>query len=210
MTQEPKKEPTPKQTLDLWALIARGGDTLAKDMHPTLKKPERDGLVSTGLVSAEKSGRSFRIEVTDRGWKWARANTGAPLPAKTTAVLGALLARLGVYMSVSDVALADIIRPVPRETAIRPEPDAGLAGRIRAAYLAESRGAVNQRVHLAAIRARLADVGRAELDAALMAMAQAGGAGLLPLDDPREIGAADHDAAISIGVQARHILWLDR
>jgi len=215
MTHEPNSaEPTPLQTLILWALAVRGGAALQKDLRPEPKKPDRDALVRAGLLRAGKVGRALHIEMTDRGWAWAGANTSALLPTNTTngtAVLGGLLARLGAYMAASEVALADIIRPLPRETITKaPAQPAELAGRIRAAYLAESGGAVNRRVRLAAIRTRLADVRSADLDVALVELAQAGGAGLLALDDPTEITPDDNAAAISVGVQARHILWLDR
>ena len=201
--------PSALQTLILWALVVRGGSALQKELRPQPKKSDRDALVRVKLVKEGKAGRAVTLELTDHGWGWAGANTASALPANTnagTAVLSALLLRLGAYMAKRQVALADIIHPAPAAAA--PAADLGL--RIRAAYLAESGGAVNRRVRLTALRARLADVPRAELDAALLAMTQAGGAGLLPLDDPTEISAADRADAIPIGLQLRHILWLDR
>ncbi|CAH2601345.1 conserved protein of unknown function [Rhodovastum atsumiense] len=208
MSDDRAAAPSPLQTLILWALLARGGTALQKDLRPEPKKSDRDALVRARLLRAGKAGRAVSLELTDAGWAWAAANTAAPLPAGSTAgtaVLSGLLGRLGAYMAARDVALADIIHPP-----VEAPGDADLAGRIRAAYLAESGGSVNRRVRLAALRARLAEVPRAELDTALLALAQDGGAGLLPLDDPTEIGAADHAAAIAVGTQMRHILWLDR
>jgi hypothetical protein len=210
MSREPTTVPTPLQTLILWALVVRDAPTPQKELRPTLKKADRDALVRARLVRESKQGQTIHVELADGGWAWARTNTAAKLPANTnsgTVVLAGLLARLGAYMAASDVSLAEIIRPEVRPAT---PPPIDLPGRIRAAYLAESGGAVNRRVRLAAIRTRLADVGRAELDTALLALAQAGDAGLLPFDDPAEIGPADRAAAIPVGVQARHILWLDR
>jgi hypothetical protein len=214
MASERSTVPTPLQALILWALIVRGGTAKQNELKPELKKPDREKLKGAGLLRPGKEGRTVTVELTDAGWRWASDNTAAPLPARANGmpVLSALLARLGAFMAANDVALADFIRPVSQQPAPPPQtpPPPDLTGRIRAAYLAESGGAVNRRVRLATVRARLADVPRPDLDAALLALAEQGGAGLMPLDDPTEIGAADRDAAILIGIQARHILWLDR
>jgi hypothetical protein len=213
MTRIPSSgEPTPIQALLLWALVARGGDAAQKDLKPTPTKAVRDALVHAGLLRAGKLKQAILIELTDRGWAWAAANTGAALPANTTSgtvVLAGLLHRLGAYMTAHDVALADIIRPVSREAMAGPA-TTDLARRIRTAYLGESGGGVNQGVRLSAIRERLADVSRADLDAALLMLAKSGAAELMPLDDPTEIGAVDRAAAIPVGVEARHLLWLHR
>jgi hypothetical protein len=207
--------PTPLQALILWALVSRGGEAPQRELRPEPKKADRDALARAGLVHSAKVKRGIRIELTDRGWAWAAANTGVRLPSGSiagTTILAALLARLGAYMAARDIALADIIQPGPGPGAeTRPaEPATNLAARIRAAYLAESGGSVNRRVHLSALRTHLADVGRAELDAGLLALAHSGGADLLPLDDPADIRPADHAAALRVGIEPRHLLWLHR
>jgi hypothetical protein len=194
-----------RRALIVWALVTRGGRAKQSELRPELTKPDREALIAAGSLRAETVGRALYVELTDRGWAWAGANTAARLPATGNAaniVLGQLLARLGTYMAARDVALADIILPAPAP------PMEPLAERIRAAYLAETGGATGRRVRLAAIRARLPDAGHAELDAALIGLASTGAADLLPLDDPTTIGPADRAAALSIGVEARHLLWL--
>jgi len=213
LTLERGPTPTALQTLILWALVSQGGTARQKDLRPEPKKADRDALERARLVSVDKKRRPLHVELTDRGWAWAAANTTAALPARSsngTVVLAALLARLGAYMAAADVALADIINPANPAPGSQHDTKQELGLRIRAAYLAESGGVVNQRVRLAAIRARLADVGRAELDGALVALELGGDGGLLALDDPTEIGPADRAAALQVGVQARHLLWLDR
>jgi hypothetical protein len=208
--------PTPLQTLILWALVSRGGEALQKELRPEPKKADRDALVRAGLVQSGLVKRAVRIELTDRGWAWAAANTAARLPTGSTAgtaILAALLARLGAFMAARDIALADIIQPAPLPDAATPEakpalPAPDLAARIRAAYLAESGGAVNRRVPLSLLRAHFADVARADLDAALRALAHSGHADLLPFDDPADIRPADRDASLAVGVEPRHLLWL--
>jgi len=206
MTTHPA--PTPLQTLILWALVCRGGEALQKDLRPEPKKADRDALVRAGLVQSSLVKRALRLELTDRGWAWTAANTAARLPNISTAgtpILAALLARLGAYMAARDVALADIIQPAPMPDAT---PAQDLAARIRTAYRAESGGAINRRVPLASLRAHFPTIARAELDAALLALAQSGRADLLPFDDPADIRPADRDASLAVGVEPRHLLWL--
>lgn len=217
MTDRSSVTPTPLQTLILWALVVRGGASLQKDLKPELKKPDREALVRAGLLQSAMVGRAIQVELTDKAWSWTGANTGAALPGNSpagTAVLAALLVRIGSFMAATNTALADIIRPSPRDTpthaAVPPAMRADLAERIRGAYLAESGGAVNRRVRLAAIRSRLAEVPRRDVDAALLALAQDGTASLFQLDDPAEVAPADAAAAIGIGLEMRHLLWLHR
>jgi hypothetical protein len=123
-------------------------------------------------------------------------------------VLADLLARLGGFLAARDVPLAEFVRPAPRLTT-PPEP-VRLVERIRTAYFQVTGQAVNRRARLSDIRSALADIPRADQDQALREMMRAGGAGLLPLDDPTEITDAEHEAALMVGDQPRHILWLDR
>ncbi len=84
-----------------------------------------------------------------------------------------------------------------------------LATHMREAYFNASGGAANRQVWLADLRDELADVPRADLDAALLRL-QGESGGLLPLDDPRQVTAADRAAELLVGGRPRHLLWLDR
>jgi hypothetical protein len=202
--------PSERQTLFLWALVAEGGAAAQKDIKPDVAKPDRDGLVRLGLLQTRLGARrAVHVELSDRGWAWLAANTGAALPKQGNAgtlVLARLLARLGAYLAARDTSLAEFISAAPIPSAPAP-PD--LATRLREAYLDASGGAANRQVRLADLRARLADVPRADLDAALLRL-QGEGGGLLPLDDPRQITAADRAAELLVGGRPRHLLWLDR
>jgi hypothetical protein len=210
MTAESTSSPTPLQTLFLWALIARGGEAPNKDFRPKIEKADRAALIRLGLL-AERRGprRSVLLELTDRGWAWAAANTTARLPDRGTAsvfVLADLLARLGRYLAAHDLPLAAFITP-PEPPPPPPQPG-DLPARIRAACLAAADGALNRQVRLAAIRPHLPDVPREGQDAALMDLVRTGAAGLLPLDDPAQITPEDAAAALVVGGQPRHLLWL--
>jgi hypothetical protein len=220
--------PTPRQGLFVWALVGRGGEGGRKELRPELDTRDRAALTRLGLLREFKVGRAIRFELTDRGWAWAAANTAAPLPTSGTAalpVLAALLDRLGTYLAARDVSLADFIRPAPLtsppperahpepappQPAASPaaEPADNPAERIRAACLAVPGGGTDRQVRLADIRARLGDMARADQDCGLLDLVRSGAAGLLRLDDPDEVTPADAAAALDVGGQARHLLWL--
>jgi hypothetical protein len=80
--------------------------------------------------------------------------------------------------------------------------------RIRAEYRSLAGGAFNKRVLLKDLRDRLSDVSREALDGALLRMAREEGTSLVELDNRREIQPSDRTAAIQIGGEPRHILWI--
>jgi hypothetical protein len=209
------------QTLILWALLGKGGASLQKDIKPEIKKPDRDALVRAGLIAVGKRARQgFPIEATERGWAWAAGHLGADLPKRSTAgtaVLQAWLTRLAAFMNARDYSLADILGP-QRSTPAQPHEDtvgptisdhASLRERIRTAYR-DAAGGFNRRALLRDIRTRLRDVDRATLDEALKRMQRNGDAALMQFDNKLEITDADRAAALQIGQEPRHILWIER
>lgn len=209
MTDSPA--PTPMQTLILWAVIARGGEAPQKGLTPDLKKPDRDALVARRLLVARAGERrSITVEVTEAGWAWAAANTGAPLAASKAAavVLRDLLTRVAAHMNASGASLAEVIAPPSMPAG--PAPGEPLAERIRAAYLAETGGRPGARCRLSALRARLPDVGRGDLDDALLALARSGGGALMPLENPAELDPAEEAASVAPGGRRLHLLLMER
>jgi hypothetical protein len=207
-------EPNELQTLMLWALLARGGKGLAKDIKPKIEKKDRERLVERGLVDATKNKQqAFELEVTDEGWAWAEEHLAAPLPARSTAgaaILRAWLDRLHAYLRAAGTRLSEVLVPRP-ESHEASRPDTGaLRDRIRAAYLQVTGGSFNRRALLRDVRMRLGDIARQVLDATLIQMQTDDDAALLPLDNRAEITHADRDAAIQIGAEQRHILWIVR
>jgi hypothetical protein len=182
------KMPTRTQTLILWAILAApDGGLMQKDARPAVTKPDRDALIRAGLVAVEKRGRGLWLEATDKGWSWAANNLDAALPERTTAgavVLQAWLARLKAYLAAGNLALADVLAP------------RGAPLDLRAAYLRLTGGRFDQRVRLAELRAALASLDRAALDAALKAAHGRDGLYLSASDNPPELTAADRDAAL--------------
>ncbi|MET9339243.1 hypothetical protein [Nonomuraea sp. NPDC003804] len=85
-----------------------------------------------------------------------------------------------------------------------PAAPANLEGRIRAAY-AKLRNHCEW-VSLAAIRAEIADVARADQDAALRRLAGAVDADLIPENNQKALTAEDRAAALRVGDQPKHYL----
>jgi hypothetical protein len=204
------------QTLTLWALLANGGAGFQKELRPALEKRDRDELVGAGLLTCEKRARgALWLEVTDKGWAWAAEHLDAELPKRSTAgaaVLQGWLTRLARFLRANDVALADVLGSQP-ETGCAPRPAhdyESLRERIRTAYLEVSGGRFNHRALLRDIRARLTDIDRSSLDAALKRMHLEQSAMLMTLDNRQEITAAIRDAEIPFSGERMHILWITR
>lgn len=221
------QQPTPKQTLVLWALIAKGGGSFARsgkgDIKPDVDAGDKKTLKAAGLITVEKRStdagtRADWLEVSDKGWAWASENLAAPLPGRSTAgtvVLRELLARLQAFMEARKISLAELIVPSINSAKMdgqstAPKPDfPALRDHIRTAYKSIA-GSFNKRVLLRDLRPKLQSVSRARLDEALLKITREEDADLISLDNPRDITDADKDAAIRIGEQQRHILWISR
>jgi hypothetical protein len=213
-----------KQTLIIWALLANGGQGLARGLKPEVDKSEREALIHLGLLTAERRKQAYWLEVTDRGWRWAEDHLGDELPDRSyagTFVLRAWLRRLRAFIQGGNLSLADIISPQPivpghddRDQGVkRTSPAAtmdyeGLCQRIRKAYLEVTGGRYNTRALLSDIRPKLQGVDRATLDETLKRMEREERASLMQLDNRIEITPADRDAEIQIGREPRHILWI--
>jgi hypothetical protein len=206
-------QPTEMQTLILWALLAKGGKAYAKDIKPEVKKKDREALLGLGLVGASVSKRAFVLEVTDKGWAWAADHLNSPLPVRSTAgtqILQAWLAALGAHLRANGTPLSEVLAPPPKPIEQSVGDSTGLRARIREAYLDITAGSFNRRALLRDLRDKLKDIDRETLDAALLRMQVEDNAALMPLDNRLEITDADREAAIHIGAEQRHILWIER
>jgi hypothetical protein len=215
-------DPTPKQALLLFGLLAHHGESPQADLLPKVEKADRDALIKEKLVTVAKVGRGLTITLEDAGWAWAASHlTNAVLPpAQRT--LSDLLARLGEHLAKRGDTLADfigskpaeVIRPKPRKPSKpqkRPKPPSFTAvrKRIEGAYLALTRGRKNQTVRLADLRAELSDLDRATVDAALRRILKGDKtASLMRHDDPRQLDQADHDAAFNPSGEPFHVIWI--
>jgi hypothetical protein len=210
-----------KQTLVLWALLANGGEGFGNEIKPEVEKAEREALLKAGLISVEKRKRAFWLTVTDRGWRWAEDHLSDSLPDRSyagTLILAGWLRHLHVFMRATKTSLAEIMAPLSSDTARCGKPEmvgsstdrSSLNERIRAAYLSVTGGSFNKRALLADLRRHMSDIDRNVLDDALVRMQRQGDAALMQLDNRPDITQADREAAIQIGQEPRHILWISR
>jgi hypothetical protein len=220
-------DPTPSQALLLFGLLARQGACAQAELMPAVKKADREALASAKLIDVGKLGRGLKLTLEDAGWAWAASHLSAELPpAQRT--LSNMLARLGEHLTKSNETLADFIGSAP-EDASPPKPPAppkrdkiprtpkkpkvlsstALRKRVEAAYLAITGGRKDETVRLARLRAELADLDRATVDAALGRILKGDKkASLMRHDDPRQLDQADHDAAFSPGGEPFHVIWI--
>lgn len=169
-------------------------------LGPKLEKAGRDKLNELGLIESDRSTGRFVHELTDRGWRLCRdiLTAGAPPrstgPAKT---LYTFLAAFDRHLTRADLSLAEVFGV----------PVATVDDRIRTSYatLAPRPGAW---VGLATLRGEL-DVERDDLDAALQGLYRDGAISLIPEENQKVLTAADRDAAILIGNQAKHLISIE-
>jgi hypothetical protein len=201
MTYEPK----PIERLYLWRLAAGGGGDWKKEIKPDIDAAARGRLIKAGLIEQEKrkpiGGKLaiLHLSLTDAGWAWLSEQKENEFSSRANSAetLRKILSRIHAYLGASNVSLAELLRPRESTAPASPPPlqqEPDLRGRIESAYMDLSGGQVNVRVRLAALRAKLADVPRDRLDAALLSLALDGKASLYRLDDPREIGPEDREA----------------
>lgn len=224
------KDPSPREVLILWGLIAKGGEGWQKELRPKLEGKERTRLEKAELLASEKrkgskNREAFWVEVTETGWAWANNHLDAKVSSSSKAagpILQAWLTRLKTYMGRNGIPLADIISGAAATPQAKPSPEGkplplaapprlanGLPARVRDAYLTLSGGVFVERVRLSDLREKLPDVPRRELDETLLKMQRGGDVVLYTLDNPREITDKDSRAAIKIGGEPRHIMYME-
>ena len=208
------------QNLILWALLVQtGGGGFQKDIRPEVKKADREALVRAGLIAAEKRGRGFWLEATDKGWSWAAEHLDADLPKRSTAgsaILQAWLTRLKAFMASRDLVLADVLgsqKRAKRPTECPPRSHVDymtLRTRIRRAYLDIAGAKLNTSVLLSDLREKLKDIDRASLDEALGQMHLEEGTTLSGLNNPQEVTSAIRDGGLTFKGEPMYVLWITK
>jgi hypothetical protein len=127
--------------------------------------------------------------------------------------LYAILGGIARHLDDTGQSLADLFRPRPEEAPGQPVPgsrgsdshDSDIAGLIETAYhgLANAPGKF---VKISELRAQLAGVSRADLDAALEAMYRSQRVNLIPQANQQALSDADREAALRIGDEFKHLI----
>lgn len=198
----------------------------------TLTGIPRRNLNDLKLVESRKEGRAFVHVLTDAGWACLtdELRAGIVIPQRSGSAgtaLRAVLSGLQGFMERSGHSLADVFAEStdpattsssgdpapttassgdPAPSAATPAPD--VEERIRAAYreLASKPGAW---VSLKEIRPLLGDVTRATVDEALVRMNRMPDVNIVPEANQKKLSREDRDAAVTIGEQEKHLLWIE-
>jgi hypothetical protein len=220
---------TPKQTLIMWCLLGRQGQAMQSEIVPKVEKKDREALVAGGYVAGGKYIRgAIGLKVEDKGWRWAGEHLADELP-KNYHVLRQWLTMLQRHLDQGGETLADFIGPAPewppavpaktrkskKGRAARPKTSPSslsatdLRARIERAYLVLTHGQKAQPVPLSKLRAQLADLDRATVDAGLLRILQSDAkARLHQISDPKAISAEEREAAFNPGGEPYHLLWI--
>jgi hypothetical protein len=206
-------QPTPKQALVMWNLLITEDEPAVSKVRPELKPAERQPLIDVGLIELVKRGRSTHIVLTDKAWDWAAGHFEVELSKSNFAVpiLQELLKKLGNYLKHHKIPLVEFL--VYKNTTIENSESgtnvgSDLEAKMSEAYLKASGGEYNVRVRLSQLRQLVDDLPQAEVDKVLLQMGLAGKMTLMHLDDPQEIRPEDEQAAVNIGGQKNHIVYM--
>jgi hypothetical protein len=206
-------QPTPKQALVMWSLLITGGEPAVSKVRPELRPAQRKPLIDFGLIELVKRGRSTHIVLTDKAWDWAAGHFEVELSKSEFAAptLEELLKKLGNYLKHHKIPLVEFL--VCKNTTIEHLERGAtvlsdLEAKIREAYLKASGGGYNIRVRLSQLRQLVDGLPQAEVDKVLIQMGLAGKITLMHLDDPQEIRPEDEQAAVNIGGQKSHIVYM--
>ncbi|MBF0528443.1 MAG: hypothetical protein HQK55_04065 [Deltaproteobacteria bacterium] len=207
---------SPKQVLLLWNLLFTGNQPAITELRPKLSRAEWKAMEKDGLIEPQRRGRRIHICLTPKALDWAAENMDAEISQSQYAAeaLSALLGKLKIYLRETKSSLPEFIKQAaaaePESRPMKSDPP-DLADQVRQAYLTVSGGLLNVRVRLAQLISYLSDVPKPVLDELLVAMQRVGRFGLVlwSLDDPRDITAADDQAAVSIAGIKRHIIYME-
>ncbi|WP_214411737.1 hypothetical protein [Sphaerisporangium fuscum] len=190
---------------------------LEKAYGLTLTGTPRKRLNAMKLVESHKRGRAYGHVLTEAGWArlGEELRVGVARPAGSAGALAYVLAQgLQQLMQRTGHVLADVFAPAgdlapagPPVPSPPASPEQDVQARIRAAY-AEIGGRPGAYVGLTELRRRLGEVPRAEVDRALRAMNRLPDVNIVPESNQKTLTPEDREAAVTIGDQEKHVLWI--
>jgi hypothetical protein len=166
---------------------------LTNDYKIKLGKHAREELNDKGLLASRTEGRRLVHRITENGITWCEQQLADIEPPKNA---GPLVRVVFEMVRRSNLRFADLMPPTDLESLIR------------AAYRDLS-AKPQDWVRLAKLRPRLDGADRDEVDKVLLAMIRTGLVHLAPDSNRKALTDADHDAAIRIGGQDKHLLAIE-
>jgi hypothetical protein len=208
-------ELTASESAILVVLMAEAKEVLNTELTARygldVRKPHRDKLQRLEFIASRKSGRTYALQLDDKGWRKMQdadlhfqlrgaGALSAGLAALQAALRDRVLARANCETFGELFAVTDIRAAEPR-----PEPADALRRRVITAYraLAEEPGSW---VNLRRLRPFLADVPKDDVDDALRRLSLEADVNLVPEANQRLLTAADAEAAVRVGGQKNHLL----
>jgi len=215
---------SPKQNLVLWHLLITGDEPAISKVRPKLTLKERKPLVDNALIELVPRDRAKHMVLTDKAWAWASEQQVESLSESkyATPLLLTLINKVQQYLQANNGSLAEFLtkqmssahdaiatqEPVVPEGGVLATLTTALTQQIQTAYHNITEGKIGVRVRLADLRKHLLHSPKEAIDAALRQMQLSGQSVLMPLDDPKGIHAEDEEAAVNIGGDLRHIVYL--
>ncbi|MFE2755020.1 hypothetical protein ACFXGA_23760 [Actinosynnema sp. NPDC059335] len=199
----PEKFGTQEQAA-LFMLMRLNRDVLNTELtkeNVRLTVPGRNKLNKAGLIASDTSAKPYVHRITEDGIRWCEeAIAAVEAPSGTGALVREMF---GVLRSIvpllrrHGIGLVDIYRS-----------GADLESVIRAAYQALSVKPQDW-VRLARLRPELNGADRDEVDAVLLEMFKNGEIHLVPESNRKALTEADHEAAIRIGSEDKHLMAIE-
>jgi hypothetical protein len=201
----------PEKAVLIALLLAGEGEVptpdLKKNHGVSLAKKTREQLNDAGLIVSNTAKSPHLHKLTEKGKvECEEVLASGERPAGATAIAGALFEIVGPivgYLRERGIRLFDVIH----STAVV-DPPLALEDRIRVEYQELSEKPQDW-VRLALLRPRLDGAEKKEVDQELLKMIRTGLVHLAPDSDRKALTAADHDAALRIGKEDKHLLLIE-
>ncbi|MGH8966762.1 MAG: hypothetical protein ACRDXB_15745 [Actinomycetes bacterium] len=201
---------TPEKTA-LIALMLVGGEVstpeLKKRHGVDLRKDARVKLNNAKLITSRTDSSPHLHEITEVGLtRCEDLLADMERPPRTPAMLGVIFELLGPvmgYFRAHNIRLVDVLQ----SPTVEPDGD-DLTTLIHRAY-DELKKKPQDWVRLARLRPKLDGAERSEVDATLLAMTRTGLVHLAPDSDRKALTADDHEAAIRIGKEDKHLVAIE-
>ncbi|WP_433378595.1 hypothetical protein ACQPZX_11970 [Actinoplanes sp. CA-142083] len=202
----PEKELTSVQRYVLLTLMISAAPLENKVVGNSLKAAKRNELVQWGYI--ETGGRPMTLELTQKGHDRAVAELDGEQPAGSGTIGLALYAALGFLRNLisqtgtkpQDLFRLRLAAGMPPVAA-----DGDLEERIRKAYASLS-PRPGDWIMIEDLRDALPDVGRPDLDVALLELNRSRDVSLVPESNQKALTEGQRAAAVTIGNQLRHLI----